>query len=208
MPEAIEGKLTPRLRPLSSVLDKWIETNTYVAKVLYPDDAPWTWWYNERALFSILAASVWQAGGIAFEEFSTEKRSKKETKHRRLYSGRQDLFFQVGRSMFVCEGKACWSGATSASTQPQARINRLLDRACAEVRATQDVIGRRLGVVFARPYIRQRKDGSVEDHIVDWLEKVKQVEHSCCAWVFPSRGRNFRDSRNYLPGIAVFIREV
>ncbi len=207
MSQTIQGKHLPRLQLFKDILDRWVETNIRVAKSWLPY-VPW--WYNERALLSLFAASVWRADAIAFEEFSTEKRHPKKIKTDSPYAaGRQDLYIEIGRHMFICEAKICWSGMTLASMQPHAHIDDMLDKACSDVRRARASDGeRRLGIVFAQPCIRAAKSKFMEERIGTWLKEIRKVEYSCCAWVFPSKGRYAEGGPDLLPGVAVFVREV
>ena len=203
MVQAIQGKHVPDLRLFAKTLESWIETTTRIAKAWQPDDIPW--WYNERALVSIFAGAVWLAGGIAFEEFRTERRVPGK---RTRYSGRQDLFIQIGKNRFLAESKILWSAASAPNAQPSVTIGKALDQACEEVQRTPSYGERRLGIVFARPYVRWKHQELIDSHIERWLEKARQIGYSCCAWVFPAESRVFGDELNILPGMAVFIREV
>jgi len=203
MVQAIQGKHVPDLRLFAKTLESWIETTTRIARAWQPDDIPW--WYNERALVSILAGAVWLAGGIAFEEFSTERRVPGK---RTRYSGRQDLFIQIGKNGFHAEGKVVWSAASAPHAQPSVTIGKALNQACEEIRRTPTYGERRLGIVFARPHVRWKYQESIDSHIERWLEKARQVGYSCCAWVFPAETRTFGNDRHIFPGVATFIREV
>jgi hypothetical protein len=146
---------------------------------------------------------------IAFEEFSTEKRHRTTAGVKsRQYDGRQDLSIEIGRYEFVCEAKICWSGMTRANMQPHLHINAVLDKACSDVCKTRFYGEWQLGMVFARPYIRATKRVVMEERIHGWLKEIRNVEYSCCSWVFPSKGRDARDGQDLLPGVAIFIREV
>ena len=207
MVQAIQGKHVPDLRLFAKTLESWIEITTHIAKAWQPDDIPW--WYNERALLSIFAGAVWLAGGIAFEEFSTEKRVPGKRSGGALYSGRQDLFIQIGKNEFLAESKILWSAASAPSAQPSVTIGKALDQACKEVLRTPPEYGeRRLGIVFARPHVRWKYQESINSHIKRWLEEARQVGYSCCAWVFPAETRTFGNDRHIFPGVATFIREV
>lgn len=206
MPQTIQGKHLPQLRLFKDVLDQWIETNIRVTKSWFPY-VPW--WYNERALLSFFAASVWRADSVAFEEFSAEKRHPKETKIGSPYTGRQDLYIEIGRHKFMCEAKICWSGMTLANMQPHMHIDEMLNKACSDVRKARAFDGeRRLGIAFARPYIRAAKREFMDERINTWLREIRRVEYSCCAWVFPLKARGVTGGRDLLPGVAVFVREV
>ena len=60
-------------------------------------------------------------------------------------------------------------------------------------------------------YVNKSAKDAIDDHIRKWIEKIRSVDCSCCAWVFPAEARCAQYSRhdeNLCPGIAVFIREV
>jgi hypothetical protein len=209
MPNTIQGKQILQLRFLAPALDHWIKINTQVAQAWQSDgDVPW--WYNERALLSMIAGAIWQTKGIAFEEYSTEKRMRSQRNNVNLYSGRQDLFIQIGKEVLIGECKVCWSGATLRKVNPSTRINRTLDIACADIKKTKPNGQRRIGIVFARPYIRGIHRSIVSTLVKKWIATVRDgVNYSCCAWVFPSQSRFIQgDDEDVIPGVAVFIREV
>ena len=206
MPRTIRGQDMRQLRIFSRVLDRWAETNIRCARAWEGvEEVPW--WYNERALLSVLAAAVWQERGIAFEEFRTEKRSRLKKARRGLYPGRQDLYIRLRGKEFIAEAKRCWSGATRSGPNVATSIDNRLDAACRDIQKTPSGGRKRLGLVFAIPYVRAHQRKSAAERIKRWLERVREVNYSCCAWVFPGRGRYAGNRPRIFPGIALFIRE-
>jgi hypothetical protein len=202
----ISGKRLPSLRSFSDVLDAWIKANVLCAYE-WGDDVPW--WYNERASLSVLAGAVWKVGGIAFEEFSTKKRKKQRKKGLgKLYLGREDLYIKIGDHHFIAEAKQIWSGATRRNYDPTDRIQRELETACAQIKKSPPNGQRRLGMLFVVPHISRSNQKMVDDCINNWVNKIKEVDCSCCAWAFPSTSRTIKFGNKLYPGVAVFIREI
>jgi hypothetical protein len=51
----------------------WITNNKDLVRS-WRGDLPW--WYNERASISVLAGAAWGTGGLAFEEYSEDKKAR------------------------------------------------------------------------------------------------------------------------------------
>lgn len=199
-----------RLPSLNRVLDKWIEANSSIVKSWSAArDVPW--WYNERASLSILAGAAFMAGGLAFEEFISDKRKTGKRKRKsNPYMGRTDIYLKLGKSEFIGEAKQCWSGATAKSSNPMTYIKKKLSAACADIRRTKPFGQRRLGILFAMPYIKTNSIDDINERITSWVDMVKDVDCSCCAWVFPAEARyaQYGCEENLCPGAALLIREI
>jgi hypothetical protein len=200
-----------KLRSLNGVLDNWIKANTFIAKSWKADgDVPW--WYNERASLGLLAGSAFKADGIAFEEITADKRKTSARRRKsKPYLGRTDIYLKIGNHEFIGEAKQCWSGATAMSSNPIISIEKNLSAACSDVRQTKAFGQRRLGILFAIPYIKKSSRNKMDERIEGWIEWIQNVDCSCCAWVFPADSRHAEFTRrdeNLYPGIALLIRKV
>jgi len=204
MPTTIKGVHCRSLRVLERVLAEWVKMNIRIAQEWQGNDVPW--WYNERASLSGLAGAVWLARGVAFEEFVADKRTGQ--KRRPMYPGRNDLYLKIGRHEFIAEAKWSWSGAVRVSDRTADHIQQNLDQACADVRKCPRDGQRKLGVVFATPYIARSEKKRVDQRIDEWVTTLKRVDYSCSAWVFPKDSRQFSGTESICPGAAVLIREV
>jgi hypothetical protein len=202
MPTTIKGVHCPSLRILKGVLNEWIATNLRIVRE-WRGDVPW--WYNERASLSVLAGAVWRKGGLVFEEFVADKRSGERPRPK--YSGRNDLYLKVGEYQFIAEAKQCWSGAVRVNEKTAGHIQQKLNEACADIRRCPRNGQRKLGVLFAAPYIASSEKNRVDQHIGKWVAFIKTVKCSCSAWVFPKESRHL-GAGNICPGVAVLIKEV
>jgi hypothetical protein len=191
------------LRFLTPVLKKWISLNKSVAKAWQNNDVPW--WYGERACLSILAGAIWKSGGIAFEEYSFEKRKKRRSKHR--VNGRNDLYFMWKGAEFIVEAKYSSFGASKIQEEPNEGIQECLENAREDVRKCSAPGQRRLAVAFVRPYFPISQKNKISQNLEKWINNLKKVNYSCAAWVFPKDSRYFKGNY-YGPGIAILIKEV
>lgn len=91
----------PELEPL---LRTWVRLQRKYCTAWEWDDV--SWYYNERASLSLFAAAVWMSGGVALEEYSTEKyHTPLRSRRLRPYMGRSDLGFRHSRRDFIAEAK-------------------------------------------------------------------------------------------------------
>ena len=171
-------------------------------------DVPW--WYNERADLSVLAGAIWKSGNVAFEEFVDEKRkiSRRTGKLSRKYTGRVDLHFSVRGKTFIAEAKQCWSGAAAPNHNTPNKIAKFLKKACDDIRRSKPHNQRRLGIVFAIPYIRAQHVKHIDDRVKKWISAIRDVDCDAMAWIFPAVARRAKHGTSYFPGIAIFIREI
>jgi hypothetical protein len=209
MPADLKGMVVDRRTALRDVLQHWIRINIDIAESWSKfGDAPW--WYNERASLSVFAGAIWQCGGVALEEFSEEKHfAARRGARRKPYTGRCDIFFEMGYKEFVAEAKFGWSGATSKNWDIAPQITDLLDDARKATGRLAPNGQCRLAIVFVAPYFTPKFKGDEVPMMHRWIEKIREVRCSSKAWVFPkaSRWLKWRGDR-YFPGAAVFIQEV
>jgi hypothetical protein len=166
-------------------------------------DAPW--WYNERALVSLLAGAVWKCGGDAFEEFSNDKRRTKE-----ISAGRIDLWFALGKREFNAEAKACWYYADNHDRTAHL-VKRAMDRSKADAKSCIPDGRPRLAVVFGRLLVRAKKGIELEQKLKDAIEASQgsKFDHHAVAWCFPALEKPIASSDGYiLPGIILWMRKV
>ena len=168
------------------------------------------WAYEERPLVGTLAAATWLAGGRAFEEYGDIKRTRYKTKvgFKGAYHGRVDLLIETRAGDFLVEAKRCWSGASGMNARPPIRIEKCLEDACRCARNNRaQGKYRRLGILFAVPYISKLRSHDVDHCIMNWIKSVKKVQCSCRAWVFPKEER-IGWANETCPGVAILVREV
>jgi hypothetical protein len=202
MPATVKGVHCPSLRILNPLLNKWIKTNIELVQY-WQDDLPW--WYNERASISVLAGAAWKTGGLAFEEYTADKRTGK--KRHPKYSGRIDLYLKVKEEQFIAEAKYYWSGATFVSATTSEKLREKLKEACDGIRICPRAGQRKLGILFATPYIATSQKARVDELVAEWVAAMTRVESSCSAWVFPKESR-YVGGVSIFPGAAMLIQEV
>lgn len=197
----------PPLEILEDVLWEWIAVQERSARFWEWKDAPW--WYNECASLSMFAGAVWRSGGIALEEYSTEKRQDASVRKRTLgtSSGRGDLYLKVGDREFILEAKQCWSSAGARAGHPCNRISKKMSEALVDVRRAKSYGEERLGSAFAVPYIPKREFPSVDQCLEQWLKSINDLSCACRAWVFPPEVRRLSYKTAVYPGVAVFIEQ-
>jgi hypothetical protein len=204
-------KTNRELSSLRPVLKSWRTLNRRIGASWAKDrDAPW--WYNERALISVFAGAVWRAGGFCFEEYADQKREikKRSRRHGKPYRGRVDLYFEWANSRFIVEAKSKWSGFIRNNANAKDTLERCLTTAMQEIRQTPPFGQRRLAIVFAVPYCREKYKSLVNKKLDAWVKMLGTLDTSCYASVFP-RCACFKtgDGRRLCcPGIAVLIKEI
>ena len=199
-----------RLLNLHGILEEWTEIVARMGRKWNKSgDVPW--WYNERADLSLFAGAVWRAGGDVMEEFSSEKRKIGKTTGRlhSSYTGRVDLYFETpNRSDYYLECKSIWSGASRPNDSSIRKIEDHLEWACHDIKKFHPHRYRRLGLTFAKPYIRRSPGVDVKEKISDWLTLMEAVDCDARAWSFPMSCKCGKASDNFCPGVAIFIKEL
>ena len=109
-----EAKETTALGP---ILKEWIAVQQEYTRQMGDD---YGWNYSERASTGFLAVAAWNAGGVALEEWHTDKGPKKDPR-----KGRCDLYIYRRRMSLHIEAKHMWSRATG---KPQNELRYIEDR--------------------------------------------------------------------------------
>ena len=203
---------TGKIKSLYSVLYEWNEVlHIYLKKSGYEDCH---WWHIERAILSSFAAAVWLNDGIALEEYSEEKKIKNQNKKRkqdRTFTGRCDLYFEIGKQGFACEAKkiTCGIGGRSKKSNTIDLVKRGLKEACNDARDLLDDSGRRLGMCFAVPRLPKAEIKNKDKPIIEFQEIIKEkIDYSSIAMVFPQKTEDLNTERYHYPGVVLLIKEV
>ncbi len=205
----------PHLRCLVPVLKRWIKLNGQLAEQWYKhEDCPW--WYKERALLGTFCGSLWLSRSVLLEEYSDSKRGvnrRGQLTPNTSYTGRVDLYFEVGKQRFVAESKHVWVPATSGKQQKD-NIKACIERTSGDVgQIAPDGDVRRLAIVFAVPYIRSKGKSpltprDLKDKVL-WSVKQAQISESyAMAWAFPRLGRYGKYKGSVYPGVIMLLKEV
>ena len=205
---------TGKIKSLYSVLYEWNEVlHIYLKKSGYEDCH---WWHIERAILSSFAAAVWLNDGIALEEYSEEKKIKNQNKKRkqdRTFTGRCDLYFEIGKQRFACEAKkiTCGIGGKSNPSKTIELVKRGLKKACKDVKKIPKDEGRRLGMCFVVPRLPKSEIENKDKPIIEFQNIIKEkINYSSIAMVFPQRKqtRKLNTEKYHYPGVILLIKEV
>lgn len=193
----------PALKPM---LKSWLSLQRNYLRALASADV--TWIYGERASLSVLAAAAWHCGGVALEEFSTDKKSVTEGSELPVDTsayGRCDLFLKVNKQEFLIEAKPCWPGLRGRARTP---LKTALRNATDDARRTSTYRGaRRLGAVFIAPHVPKSFVCDSNVLVQRFLADLHTFSDCTIAWYFPRSARQFIavDGRCY-PGAAILLK--
>jgi hypothetical protein len=113
----------------------------------------------------------------------------------------------VKGQQFIAEAKYCWSGATLVGRTTTQNLSNRLQKACDDIRICPGHGQRKLGILFATPYIAKSRKARVDELLKAWLAAMTSVKCSCSAWVFPAESRDF-SGQAIFPGAAVLIKKI
>lgn len=173
----------------------------------YHNDAPW--WYNERALLSLLAGAIWKCtkcNGWAFEEFTSDKWRTMTRGNRKKGKGRGDIMFGIGDLTFIGEAKQCWPILKRSPSDAQETIDKTMRKALSDASCLPPD-GKRLGIVFVTPRIHKSNLRYIDEIFERFTEALDRKRNTAMAWTFPPEKRvlNGKDGYRY-PGIVLLIK--
>jgi len=201
MVTSIERGVTGGGGGLVDALWEWVTLQERGARIWDREDA--LWWYGERASLSTFAGAVWRAGGIALEEYQTEKHVSRRRGNR---YGRGDLYLKVGREEYILEAKQVWCSVGSGARNSLKRVSAALRSATQDVKRAKSYGERRLAAVFVVPMIPKLRSGDIDARIAWWLEEVRGIDFTYLAWAFPPNARDLFDEGTLYPGVCVLLR--
>ena len=180
-----------KFQNLEKILRTWVKLN----ERFFIQSRDGSWWYNERASISVLAAAAWMTGGVALEEFSAKKKQNKVE-----HSGRADVYLNLSGREFACEAKFIWLSINSKN--PISKIKGALDNAYQDAKSLNRSEGRRFGVCFVPIYLPKADMLQFNTLIASLQEKVIQADFDATAWSFPPSARklSFGKSKHFHPG--------
>jgi hypothetical protein len=191
----VNNKKINALRP---IFQQWIEINQEYCDTYPSEDCPY--WYNERAAVSILAGAVWKSGGLALEEFSSNKKYG-----RSAYLGRADLWFSFGRKRqdYLIEAKYERLSLFSTSYKLEKRIAKNIKSAIADAKNSQEDAALMLGVTFLVPYIPPSAQNNENQRLVDFYKLLKGMQLDVLAIYFNPYGMKDEEYGYSYPCIAM-----
>jgi len=145
-------------------------------------DALWdgkdgTFWKNERAQISVLAGAVWKLGGMALEEFESEKVWKGETS-----SGRTDMYMHLDDIDRLVEAKVHWPNLLTKQDFHH-DILKIHESAIDDIRATlagSELCSKGLAITFIGPHANPDED--VKANIEEYRNLLASMEFDAIAW--------------------------
>ena len=176
----IEHSDAKNIPALKLILTGWIAALKDYNKVhdgKYPEFA---WWYHERACIGFLAAAAWRSGGVALEEWVTNKGEKTAPR-----KGRSDLYVKKPQTYeFHIEAKRTWVSVTSKNAMQH--LQKELARANVDCGQLQNPKrDERLAVLFVSPYFVPGKQENMRAQLSHWLEQFEnEFSHCAIAWLF------------------------
>jgi hypothetical protein len=127
------------------------------------------------------------------------------------YTGRVDLYFEVGNQQFVAESKHVWVAATRQKSQAK-KIQECIKRTSGDIRQSKPGRGfRRLAIVFAAPYIKGRPPfppQGLKDAVLWSVKQAQNANHDAMAWTFPSLGKYGIYKGGICPGVIMLLKEI
>ena len=191
------------LKSLRPILKKWVRLNRRYCEMESWEEC--AWWANERASISTLAAAAWTIGGIALEEYSTAKVSKKQQR-----TGRCDLYIKIGKDKkFACEAKQIIPRLNKGNAHDTSNVKEQFDWACDDARNLSSGEGRRLGLCFVAPRFPHSQI-PFDDCLEEYLENLQRLNFHAIAWYFPNKARHmkWKTNQRIYPGVVLLIREI
>ena len=193
---------------------KWLvpafkNLNEVIVKFIKSEDEP-LFWYNERALDSMLIAAAARSDYVALADYSSPKR-----KGRKQSKGYCDLYLSKNNRWLKAEAKLQWSHTNTNAKS----IEKVLNKARSEAERLRE---RRLhcaGLLFAVMSLSKEEAKTCDPKTFKLFErKFREVDSDFC-WIwydfkFPSYSWYYKktytdedgkDERFY-PGLAIFLK--
>jgi len=143
------------------------------------------------------------------EEYSVTKSNPDSKKRKTLISGRNDLYFKIGRANFILEAKQYWPNLRSKGVL--IGLNKALKAAKKDVRTMKADGARRLAAVFVAGRIPENFKDDSEEILKSMIDALNSASGAARAWIFPENTDKLIDgkkTRKWYPGAALVIKEV
>lgn len=172
-----------KLEPLRPVVQNWFKLLEKYQSIC---DLDYAYWWNERASTGILgSAANLTEGFCALEEYSLTKSrgDNSDTKQKKEYQGRNDLFIANEEIHYYCEAKNCFPKLADCHNEDKNKIKEAIkdaENSSASLNKNDNELA--LAISFIAPTIPTRKvDGNTQNKI---KEMFKKFENSLVAAFF------------------------
>ncbi|HOX05641.1 MAG TPA: hypothetical protein PK280_04490 [Planctomycetota bacterium] len=184
---------------LTPIFKKWHDINVEYCKAVDKDAV---YWNTERVNVGALAAAVWLRHSQALEEFSA---GRSFGRHQR--QGRADLCFNWCGTDYVIEAKHEWVCLSPQAGDAAKRFDPALKRARKAAVESRYQGKRRLGIVFAVPYIHKQYADHSRPLVDKFLARLKEgVDYCAMCSVFPPPARRLQARGHLFPGVVLLAR--
>jgi len=188
------------LLDFAPILKNWCKIVAKWCALMDWEDVPW--WYSERSSLGLFGLAAWESGGVPLEEYSTKK-----GKRRGHWTGRGDLLISIKKRNYIIEAKQIWISLSRRAAKGERKLEDALVDAIDGARDSTEFRGKRVGIVFAVPYLHKTEKDFMVERLIEWIKVVKNCNDCAVAWVFPEDARHGFKLDGYLyPGISVLIR--
>ena len=196
-----------------ALLQEWLRAHEEYCRIMKDYDA--AHWYTEIPNVSILNAAAWRCGGIALQEFKTEKKVRGEER----WTGRGDLWIctdtDTGWKEEFIEAKHKFvplSGAKEKNGLPTA-IKESMKEATKDAKKAKGGYHyvTALAVVFASVSAAPTTPtDEIDQQIIDFCEGIKSSrDYHALAWCFPKETRTLQNKKGYYyPGIVMLVKNI
>lgn len=157
------------------------------------------YWHDERANTGFLAAAVWMLGGVAIEEYWTDRIYHKK----KSYVGRCDLWAKLGSLTFSAEAKQLWSAKSAA------RVEDIIKRTQKELKSVQspDKGKYLVSICFISPKIGSNSKFNKQE-IIELERKLTKQKGIIIATFFPRGGKQVMYKGDQYPCVILIAKVV
>jgi hypothetical protein len=149
------------------VLQAWTKVVQEYDNEVHPDRACY---YNERTHVGFFSGAVWKSGGVALEEWCTDKTSIDGEKRR----GRGDLWIKHGSLKIHLEAKHLWVPLGRDVGNAVTRVEKMMQRALSDSHALKCWGDEgRAGLVFAAPLIPTAEANDASRRLSNWFAALQ-----------------------------------
>ena len=198
----LEIQLSNKLEPLWKLFREVHNITCHYVEAHNYEDCPY--FYNERAIISLMSGAAWRMGFYALEEYSSSKKHEEND-----YSGRVDLYISSDEKSFVFESKIHWENVSTKYSLDNA--NKTFQKAVSDTqKIDREEADLRVAVLFVIPYYPEHFKNSGIGNVNEYglllknnlkLDGIISIFPDCC------RGLNGGNGY-YYPGFFMLLKIV